>query len=217
MDYGNPAEFGIVRKGESTGRRWEAPWCLPARRLANNAIKWNLDAAYGIIQKTNGCMNRASFPGERRAESAPAKESVILKKSLFRQILEFIGISGLGWLMDFAVYSVLTALGVPAGYANFLSALPAVTFVFFFATKKTFVKNERGIPLGLKYALYVAYQLLLLTGVSFLNQKIFDLLRGALTQGTFLYRYSALVSKILITPITMLCNFIVLKRLTERM
>jgi len=141
-----------------------------------------------------------------------------LKKSLFRQIVEFVGVSGVGWIIDFTVYTVLTTvLGVPAGISNFLSAIPAITFVFFTATLKTFVKNETGLSLHWKYALYVAYQFVLLTGVSFLNQALFDWLRTVLTEGTLLYRYCAILTKIMITPITMFCNFIVLKRLTERM
>ena len=141
-----------------------------------------------------------------------------LKKSLFRQIVEFVGVSGVGWVIDFTVYTVLTTvLNVPAGISNFLSAIPAITFVFFTATLKTFVKKENGLSLHWKYALYVAYQFVLLTGVSFLNQALFDWLRGILVQGTLLYRYCAILTKIMITPITMFCNFIVLKRLTERM
>lgn len=141
-----------------------------------------------------------------------------LKKSLFRQIVEFVGVSGIGWVIDFTVYTVLTTvLNVPAGVSNFLSAIPAITFVFFTATLKTFVKNENGLSLRWKYALYVAYQFVLLTGVSFLNQALFDWLRGILAQDTLLYRYCAILTKIMITPITMFCNFIVLKRLTERM
>ena len=140
-----------------------------------------------------------------------------MKKTLVRQIIEFLGTSGIGWLMDFAIYSALTLLGVSAGVSNFLSALPALTFVFFFATKKTFTQNERGIPLGWKYGIYVLYQVLLLSSVSLVNQSLFNLLRGVLVEGSFFYRYCALLSKILITPITMLCNFIVLKRLAERM
>ena len=140
-----------------------------------------------------------------------------LKKTLLRQIFEFIGISGLGWLIDFAGYTVFTAIGVQAGIANFCSALPALTFVFFLATKKTFIEKERGIPLGWKYVLYVLYQFVLLTGVSFLNQALFDLLRGVFAEGTLLNRYCALLTKIMITPITMFCNFIVLKRMAERL
>ena len=118
--------------------------------------------------------------------------------------------------MDFAVYGVLTSLGVSAGIANFLSALPALTFVFFFATKKTFVQKEGGLTIGWKYALYVLYQIVLISCVSLLNQTLFDILRGMLTEGTLLYRYCALLTKVMITPITMFCNFIVLKRLAER-
>ena len=139
-----------------------------------------------------------------------------MKKTLLRQIIEFLGISGIGWLMDFALYSVLTMAGMPAGIANFLSALPALTFVFIFATRKTFVTNEHGLPLGWKYVLYLVYQIVLISGVSLLNQTLVDLLRGLLAQETLLYRYCALFTKIVITPITMFCNFLVLKRLAER-
>lgn len=202
--------------------------------------KWNSRAACVIILKNERCAAIAWFAGShsvrterpgrlskriciKRANAAdtlcknPKKGTgKRLKKTLFRQILEFIGISGLGWLIDFAGYTVLTTLGVRAGIANFCSALPALTFVFFLATKKTFVEKEHGIPLGWKYALYVLYQFVLLTGVSFLNQTLFDLLRGVFAEGTLLYRYCALLTKIMITPITMFCNFIVLKRLAER-
>lgn len=118
--------------------------------------------------------------------------------------------------MDFTVYGVLTGIGTPAGIANFLSALPALTFVFFFATKKTFVRKEGGLSIVWKYALYVLYQIVLISCVSLLNQALFDRLRGVLTEGTLLYRYCALLTKVMITPITMFCNFIVLKRLAER-
>jgi putative flippase GtrA len=141
-----------------------------------------------------------------------------LKKPLLWQIIAFVGVSGIGWIIDFTVYTVLTTvLHFSAGVSNFLSAIPAITFVFFMATFKTFVKNEDGLSLHWKYALYVAYQAVLLAGVSCLNQALFDWLRGLFLQGSLLYRYCAILSKVMITPITMFCNFIVLKRLTERM
>ena len=139
-----------------------------------------------------------------------------LKRLLFNQVIGFVAISGAGWIIDFSVYTVLTLVGVPAGIANFLSALPAITFVFFLATRKTFRRNPGGISLVWKYVIYVLYQLVLLTGVSFLNQALFDLLRNTFAQGTLLYQYCALLTKVMITPITVFCNFIVLKRLAER-
>jgi putative flippase GtrA len=139
-----------------------------------------------------------------------------LKRLLFHQVMGFVAISGVGWIIDFSVYTILTLVGVSAGIANFLSALPAITFVFFLATKKTFRRNMGGVSLVWKYVLYVLYQLVLLTGVSYLNQTLFDLLHGTLAEGTLLYQYCALLTKVMITPITVFCNFIVLKRLAER-
>ncbi len=140
-----------------------------------------------------------------------------MKRLLFHQVIGFVAISGVGWIIDFSVYTALTIVGVSAGIANFLSALPAITFVFFLAIKKTFRRNSDGLSLFWKYVLYALYQLVLLTAVSFLNQFLFNLLRSTLAEGTLLYQYCALLTKIMITPITIFCNFIVLKRLAERM
>ena len=138
-------------------------------------------------------------------------------KSIWLQIVEFIGFSGIGWLIDFSFYLGLSALGLPVGVANYLSAIPGVTFVFCFATKKTFVVNTGGLSLRTKYILYLIYQLLLVAAVSLLNQLLFDWIRSAVLPESLLYRFAAVISKVLITPVTMTINFLVLKRLTERM
>ncbi len=144
-------------------------------------------------------------------------EPSTVRKPLWRQIVEFLGFSGIGWLIDLAGYLALNALGVPVGFANYASAIPAVTFVFLFATRKTFVVNEKGLSLRAKYLLYVGYQMLLVGAVSLLNQYLFDTIRAAATVGGLLYRFAAVLSKALVTPVTMTANFLVLKRLAEKL
>jgi len=139
------------------------------------------------------------------------------KKSFIRQVFEFVGISGIGWLIDFSIYTLLVFLHVQVGKANFISAIPAITFVFFVATKKTFLQNKNGISLRAKYMLYVVYQFVLLSCVSLLNQTLFNALLTLFAEGTLLYRFCGIITKIAITPITMFCNFFVLKHISERM
>ena len=75
--------------------------------------------------------------------------------TIFKQGVAFLGISGLGWLIDFGVYSVLTSIFLFAVMpANMASALPAITFVFFSATYKTFKNRPGSISLGYKYLVY---------------------------------------------------------------
>ena len=48
-----------------------------------------------------------------------------------KRFFGFIGISGIGWLMDMAIYSLLTmAAGLPVALANCLSSFAAISFVF---------------------------------------------------------------------------------------
>jgi putative flippase GtrA len=73
------------------------------------------------------------------------------------KIVGFGIISGIGWLIDFAIFNALVYLlhWLP-GLANLLSASVALTFVFFTATRKTLLVRERG--LHFKFMAYLAYQ-----------------------------------------------------------
>ena len=127
------------------------------------------------------------------------------------------GISGLGWCLDFGIYLALTLLlELPVQAANHISTIPAVTLVFFLSTRHTFRQRPGGLPLWLKYILYVVYQLLLVTGVSWLGQQVYDLLIVLPLPALILDSLKILI-KIGITPITMLLNYFVLGWLTERL
>lgn len=127
------------------------------------------------------------------------------------------GISGLGWCLDFGIYLALTLLlELPVQTANHISTIPAVTLVFFLSTRHTFRQRPGGLPLWVKYLLYVGYQLLLVAGVSWLGQQVYDLLIVLPLPALILDSLKILI-KIGITPITMLLNYFVLSRLTERL
>ena len=133
---------------------------------------------------------------------------------LLKKLGAFLLFSGVGWIIDFGIYSILTGpLGFPVAGANYLSSIPAITFVFFTSTRKTFQCRSEGLPKGMKYLIYVVYQLLLVTVVSFLAQALDPLLAKAIPVAA---DYSKLLAKICITPVTMLCNFFVLRLIAEK-
>ena len=136
-------------------------------------------------------------------------------KKLGRQILGFIGFSGIGWLIDFTIFNLLNLISDRIGLHNIISSLCGVTFVFIMSTRKTFVQKEGGLSLKWKYLIYVVYQLVLIYAVSKLLVVI-DAQLGTWLAGTFFAPYTAVLAKILITPVTMVINFIVMKLLIER-
>lgn len=135
------------------------------------------------------------------------------------QIVKFLMVSGTGWVLDFSVYIFLTyKLGSIVAYANMISAIPAVTFVFFVSTRKIFDTKSGKVPLGAKYLIYFFYQILLVSIVSFWGQILYNFILG-----TFFMEYGwvadnlKLLTKVFITPITMIMNFLVLKILAEKL
>ena len=133
---------------------------------------------------------------------------------LFKKLGAFLLFSGVGWIVDFGIYTILTGpVGVPVAGANYLSSIPAITFVFLASTRKTFRCRPDGLSMTMKYLIYVVYQLLLLTGVSFLARALDPLLARAIPVAA---EYSKLLAKVCITPVTMLCNFFVLRLIAEK-
>jgi len=139
------------------------------------------------------------------------------KSHLFAQFLHFILVSGIGFLIDFTVYYLLTEkVGMPIAHSNMLSAFPAITWVFLFSTQKIFQKSAGRFSLGAKYLIYLLYQAVLLVCVSYLAQYLYGVFYPLAVPYRIVREYLQLLCKCLITPITMLCNFFVMKNLTER-
>lgn len=136
---------------------------------------------------------------------------------LIRQAISFVLISGTGFLLDFTIYYILTKfIGTEISYANMISSIPAITYVFFISTKKTFRENNSKINIKYKYLLYIIYQLILVTLVSLLAKYLYENLRYIKLQIELIENNLNIIIKLLITPITMTSNFIVMKILSEK-
>ena len=136
---------------------------------------------------------------------------------LFRQILKFVSVSGIGWILDFLTYTILGLLSSHLFYNNFISCLVGATFVFVVSPNIVFI-NKGELPKLVKYAIYISYQIMLIYFLSYvlveINSVLVSILKSFLSCSI---PYSYLMSKILITPLAMTCNFIVLKIVFEKL
>lgn len=136
-------------------------------------------------------------------------------RQLLRQAIRFVGLSGIGWLMDFAVYTLLSLRMENLALVNVFSSLVGASFVFVFSTRFVFRDSHR-IPLWLKYAIYIVYQLLLI----FLISKLLAWIAAGIVRYApweLLRRLAAILSKIIVTPITMTINFFAMKTVIEKL
>lgn len=136
-------------------------------------------------------------------------------KKLFMQIIQFVGISGIGWIIDFAIFNLLNIKFNGILINNMISSGIAVCFVFFVSTRKTFTQKLGGLNLRWKFMIYIIYQIILIYLMSRLLASISGLLLAWLVDSPFV-DFVAMISKILVTPITMCLNFVVMKFVIER-
>ena len=131
------------------------------------------------------------------------------------KFFNYLGISGIGWLIDFSIYCILVfVFSVPVFQANIFGAIPAVTLVFFVSVRKIFTRNMSKIPLGLKYAIYICYTIILLLLVSMFGQLVHKMMiRFELF--TIFRPFAPVLIKCGITSITMICNFFMIRFLAE--
>ena len=134
---------------------------------------------------------------------------------ILKQAIKFFGISGIGWIIDFIIYTILTnKVNLSINISNILSSLIGVSFVFLVTTRKLFINNSR-INIKIKYIIYIIYQIILIISVSQIMIIIKEYLINIDIE--LLKNYIDIVIKIIITPFTMLINFIVMKNLIEKM
>lgn len=139
-------------------------------------------------------------------------------KKLLIQIGKFLVVSGTGWLMDFMIYLSLTIkLNFPVGYSNFISGIPALTFVFLVSTRKIFKYNTAGFSLKKKYSIYFLYQMILIVIISSLGQILYSIISvSSFYNIVIIKEYLKIIIKLIITPITMILNFCAMKILSEK-
>ena len=136
-------------------------------------------------------------------------------EKLFSQFIKFLFISGIGWLIDFGFYVILTTkFNLEIFYANIFSSIPAISYVFLISTKKIFTKSHRkNLTIIQKYIIYFIYQLLLIFFISIVAENLY-ILAGKYNLN---FKMMKIIIKILITPVTMTINFFVIKYLTEKL
>lgn len=135
-------------------------------------------------------------------------------KKILRQAAGFIGLSGIGWLLDFTAYIILGFVASNPERNNWISSWIGVTFVFIFATRKIF-RNHSRISLEWKYLIYLIYQFLLILVISRVLQAV-NLFLLAHISLDGMRRFSPVFAKILVTPVTMTVNFLVMKGIIEK-
>lgn len=135
-------------------------------------------------------------------------------KNILIQAIHFIGLSGIGWILDFCSYSCLGIVSNDLAINNTISSWIGVTFVFIFATRRIFQNNSQ-IPLRWKYLLYLIYQIILIAFIS----RILVRLNTIIIENIdieYILLIAPIIAKILVTPITMILNFFVMKSVIEK-
>jgi len=132
----------------------------------------------------------------------------------FKQAIRFFGLSGIGWLLDMFTYMVLGFFWDRVEVINIISSWVGVTFVFTQSTKLVFQNNSK-IPLKAKYLIYLAYQAVLIFVISHTLGYVNTFLLSYLAD-LWLVSFSGIIAKILVTPITMVVNFLVMKGIIEK-
>jgi putative flippase GtrA len=134
---------------------------------------------------------------------------------IIKQALKFFGISGIGWLMDFSIFTALTmGFGINEVIVNIISSIVAITFVYIVSTKKTFTNKIDSMDLRKKYFIYVFYQAVVILTSSLIIWVLVKVLNS--TDVLLISSYAKIFAKIIVTPFTMTINFIFMKILIEK-
>lgn len=143
-----------------------------------------------------------------------------------RQAIVFSVISGLGWIMDVCLTTVLVSVGVSPFFGSCIGAGTAVTFVYVASRSMVFGQSSTGQSRD--FAIYVTWQIFAIATASLLVAWLAGVLTVSSSRfATFLsnaygwatYDGVALAtgaSKILVTPLTLAANFVFMRWLTQR-
>lgn len=135
----------------------------------------------------------------------------------WRQALAFVAVSGIGWLLDVGVFMTLSG---PAGWhpvaANVVSGSCGALFVFLVSASRIFRRNQG--TLAQKVVVLLVFNLAVIVASSFLLGLIAaELATASQRLGWALPAADIrLAAKIIVTPATLLLNFLVVRFLVER-
>ena len=136
-------------------------------------------------------------------------------KKMLVQAVKFVGLSGMGWILDFCIYTALGHISGNLVWNNIISSWCGITFVFISASGRVF-KDDGKIPLKWKYLIYLLYQVILIFFISNMLNGINTVIVNHVNIGLVL-KFSNVISKIAVTPITMILNFFVMKGVIEKL
>lgn len=135
-------------------------------------------------------------------------------KKIIVQAISFFGLSGIGWIIDMCIYSIMSNFNIQTIIANIISSFVAVTFVYTTSTKKIFKNINKDFNVKKKYIVYIVYQILIVlissTVINFLSNEIINCEIGIISH------YYKIFAKIFVTPFTMITNFVFMKFLIEK-
>ena len=130
-----------------------------------------------------------------------------------KQALHFVGIAGIGWLADTALFFLLVWLFHMAPFpANVAGGLLGASITFLASRERIFTARSGSTPVRL--GLYLAYTLGLLVVASAAVQGVALLVAHGLPM--LPAQYGALAAKCLVTPFTLALNFFAAKVLNTR-
>jgi putative flippase GtrA len=126
--------------------------------------------------------------------------------------LRFIVTSGLGWSIDFALFSALSFLFPQTPFvANLVSASAAATFVFAISYARIFQRG--GDDFFVRLSRYLLFQLFSIL----ISSMLIAITAAALAKLNLLEDgWLAMIAKIIVTPLSLLANFFVARHIIER-
>lgn len=127
----------------------------------------------------------------------------------FGKAFAFVLLSGFGWCLDMSLfYGLVHILKLGPGIANMASATTAAMIVFLITRSLIFNSRHNGKNSIAVYFFYIEINILLsATGIEWLAQHLSSAYEVAPTS-------AAITSKVLITPASLICNFLVTRWLS---
>lgn len=134
-----------------------------------------------------------------------------------RKIIGFTSVSGIGFLLDLTVFTLLTSAGVTIFLSNLLAGICGMSLVYTLSWRRIFTPSDNNF--ALKLLVYIGYGLCLLTLSSWLLTELTQLAAAVaaalpFTVPVLLVRLAA---KAVITVFTLACNYGFSAFLVERL
>lgn len=125
--------------------------------------------------------------------------------------LRFVVLSGFGWILDIFIFWIgITKIGLAPGITNFISATVAAMLVYYASQWLVFANDRIALTASVGYLLYTEVNIMVWallihyfsTGIA--NMFEIDI------------KTAALVTKIVVTPLSLGCNYLVSRGISTK-